>query len=611
MSTLSGIYTQSNRVDSTLASDTRQVTGNGDFKLSGVQPGQTIAGKIVDVNSQGVAVDIGNGKIINAKLDGNMELQPGQTVIFTLKSTSGSQITLSPLYTNLANEATATKALMAASLPINDASLAMTSAMMDAGMSIGKQSLGEMYHIVGNYPGQDVTSLVQMNKLGLEINQNNIEQFSAYKNYENQITSTMNQLMDEIPMTYKALIQEGSVQEAGDFLQAVIRTFTAKEGTVLSLSAENMQSMAGTGQGVAEPMASLTIDRETGMLTESNGGLLTGREAKSADGVIISQEQLQNIAAGEEFPGSGKEAADVTQMRAKNPLPENGGNQEMVSDKATMRTTDYWQNMPATEKAVMVDLLRQAGLGETACKQLQSDTASTAEFLQMTQTLLAKGEMNDALKELVSGGKFGDLLKHQMQGQWLLAPIDVERKETVDSLYQRLHQQTKSLTENLAGILKPDNAFSQNLSQMNQNLDFMHQMNQVYQYVQLPLKMSGSEATGDLFVYTDKKSLAEQKGSVSALLHLDMKHLGPVDVYASISAGNSVYTKFYLESEELLDFVERHIYMLNERLEKRGYNTRCETVLRDKERKAANPVAEHDNGTVPKLMGKYSFDVRA
>ena len=141
----------------------------------------------------------------------------------------------------------------------------------------------------------------------------------------------------------------------------------------------------------------------------------------------------------------------------------------------------------------------------------------------------------------------------------------------------------------------------------------MNQMNNIYQYVQLPLKMNGSEATGDLFVYTDKKSLARKDGNVSALLHLDMNNLGPLDVYASITPGNNVYTKFYLQDDDTLDFIEANIHILNERLESRGYNMKCEASTKDslnKDKLFDSTTAPSNNPNMSKIM-KYSFDMKA
>ena len=138
------------------------------------------------------------------------------------------------------------------------------------------------------------------------------------------------------------------------------------------------------------------------------------------------------------------------------------------------------------------------------------------------------------------------------------------------------------------------------------------------QYVQLPLKMNGSEATGDLYVYTDKKSLARNDGNVSALLHLDMKNLGPMDVYASITPGNNVYTKFYLADDSIIDLINDNIHILNERLDGRGYSVKCDTVKSGSDGTRDTAGQESDSPSVKpgpapgdKVIAKFGFDAFA
>ncbi len=128
--------------------------------------------------------------------------------------------------------------------------------------------------------------------------------------------------------------------------------------------------------------------------------------------------------------------------------------------------------------------------------------------------------------------------------------------------------------------------------------------------------MNGSEATGDLFVYTNKKNLAEKEGNVSALLHLDMKNLGPIDVYASLSPGNNVFTKFYLPDESMIDFINDNIHILNERLEGRGYSIKAEVTKNDGNGiRPDNPgkIGQKDEGkrVTERMISKISFDALA
>ena len=265
-------------------------------------------------------------------------------------------------------------------------------------------------------------------------------------------------------------------------------------------------------------------------------------------------------------------------------------------------------------KAVFLELLQKTGVDEKQYLQLKEQPATVDTVMKMVKELLERvdeREMPAEMKKVLLSDGFKNVLQQAVRNQWFLKPEEVADKSTGESLYKRLEQQTRQLTEALSQVAKPESALSQDLSNMNQNMNFMHQMNQVYQYIQLPLKMHGGEATGDLFVYSDRKSLAQKDGNVSALLHLSMNHLGDVDVYASISEGNNVFTRFYLESDELLDFIGENIHILDERLEGRGYHLKTEMTRHGDQKDMMLETAAKTEGVIPQTVAKYSFDMRA
>ena len=192
----------------------------------------------------------------------------------------------------------------------------------------------------------------------------------------------------------------------------------------------------------------------------------------------------------------------------------------------------------------------------------------------------------------------------------MIRPEEVADKKNVEELYNRLRQQAARLTEALGQAVK-DTPLAKSLTTMQNNIDFMNQVNQMFNYIQLPLKMSGGDAHGDLYVYTNRKSTMREDGSVSALLHLDMEYLGPLDVYVVLKEKN-VNTQFYLQDESMIDFIAGHIHILNERLEKRGYSLHAEMKVNEEEQDAANVIknitAQEQKNT---MIARYAFDVRA
>ena len=136
----------------------------------------------------------------------------------------------------------------------------------------------------------------------------------------------------------------------------------------------------------------------------------------------------------------------------------------------------------------------------------------------------------------------------------------------------------------------------------------MNQLNHMFTYVQIPLKMQGKNANGELFVYTNQKSLSKKDGSVSALLHLDMEHLGSVDVHVSLN-NQKVSTRFYLQDDSALDLIARNISILNKRLEERGYSMNAEFINKEENTTVMDEILKQ--GKNVSVLAGYSFDARA
>lgn len=661
MSLFSGVYSNHGYTDGSVTgavsgtASSTPVNGQAVNSLSGLSAGQTIEGKVIASNGDTVQIDIGTGTPVTAKLDHAMDLQKGQNVIFEVKTNSSQQITLSPLYTNLTNSSTALNALHAAGMTAASDSLAMTSAMMEAGMNIDRNSLANMYHTISSFPGHDPVNIIQMHQMGLEINEQSVEQFEAFKNYETQIGEGMRQIAADIPQMYGELVATGKEDAAMQFMKAVVDTFLGTVNAELTTgNAPNGEAAIGSvlqdgalWQEIsqeAEPQNSLqavvvdgkvvgsvplpedglvmtkdTVPADAARTLNDIMNVLPEQEASEAAKELSAEGREQTQEAGKELTAEGREQ---TQEAGKE-LTAEGREQTQEAGKTLASGREAAvQNTLEQTKDTLLGMLKESGVPEGQLSRLAGQPASAQELLRMTSELMRRMESNTMPEELAAKLKhdiknvflsngFQNTIQQAVQKQWFLEPSEVADKSTVESLYRRLDQQTRQLTDALSGLARPETALSQDLSNMNQNMNFMNQMNQMYQYIQLPLKMNGGEATGDLFVYTDKKSLAQKDGNVSAMLHLDMQNLGMVDVYASMTAAKNVFTRFYLESDEMLDFIEANIHILNERLTGRGYQLTTEMAKHEEKKDMIAQAAVKKDGAVPKAIAQYSFDIRA
>ena len=168
----------------------------------------------------------------------------------------------------------------------------------------------------------------------------------------------------------------------------------------------------------------------------------------------------------------------------------------------------------------------------------------------------------------------------------------------------------KGLSDAIVNTVGSESKLGQAVNNIQNNLDFINQLNQMFQYVQLPLKMAGQDVHGDLFVYRNKHKKMSEDGSVSAVLHLDMENLGPVDVYVKM-LNAKVTTNFYVADESVLDLINDNIHILNERLEKRGYSMQVNMMLHDEKDGEDAAVDEMLSVSRNTLISTSSFDARA
>ena len=563
-------------------------------EIRNMVPGQTIQGEVVGKEGNSVQIALDEETVLTARLERDLNIALGQVMSFEVKTNSGSQLFLAPLYANMANQATILKALSAAGLPESANNIRMVSNMMQEGMPIDRDSLAYVSRQLLDFPNADPASVIQMIRLGLPVSEINIGQFEAYKNYEHQILQSAGQIMEEIPQTFQELLAEGKDAEAVSFYEQIIKAFIGTEG------AEG-QTEAGTQAGEAA-----SADNAVG---GSAGEILAGTLAKTASDGLAESGNMQD---GEEIlKGSHAEA----EGKMKETLQEIG-NQENAAQKTDREASTQAELSPKAWQR-LGEMFQKLGADEALSKQIGNGSLSPKEVLTQLHHLLEgnphtiREDFQEDIKMLFGSRAFRNLLEAGMKNDWLIKPEDVADKEKVEQLYERIREQTARMEAAFHMAGKADSAGAKSVQNLQNNVDFMNQMNHLFTYIQLPLKMTGNEAHGDLYVYTNKKSLAKKDGNVSALLHLDMEHLGPLDVYVTMQQNlNKVSTSFTVKDEEALNLIAEHIHVLNERLEKRGYSMKANFQI--KEDGATNMMQEIlDQNKNISVLSKTSFDMRA
>lgn len=602
--------------------------------IGDLSAGSIFEGTINSVRGGKVTLALGNGQTITARLDGKMDLQQGSSMFFQVRANDGQTIAIRP-YTELGNVSNPIllNALSAAQVPATDRTLVMVDTMMQEQMSIGRQSILDMAKLVGANPDANVQTIVQMTKLGLPVTEEMAAQFENYLSDRQALVGEMDLAAGHM---MELLSDEAlSPETAFSLYEKMLDIFmpgaeAADAGVTAAAGQESSAAEAGAGviaEAVGQENAATVAEAEAGAPTAAEQGTAAASAVAEKAGAASTTETAGQGAAAEAETGTGV-TAELTYGRTAETLGTVG---ELLSKEQIEHLGKMLRNIPALigneeifaggeQEEVFVDTLSEEG-PEVAKLMAQEEAAQeqpvlneklTAEqFLQKLGRALAQngGFGFAGMQKLFAGKEFQTIFRSVIEKQWLLQPEELKQEHKVSGLYERLEQQLSQMEEAVRATGSTQNTFLQTASQVHGNLEFMNQMNQIYHYVQLPLKMSGQNANGELYVYANRKNLRDPDAELTAFLHLDMEQLGSTDVSVRMQ-NRSVRTNFYLEDDASYDLVEKHLEVLNKRLKSKGYQSSITVTHEKKDISFKENIVKKGKATVGSLH-RYSFDVRA
>lgn len=546
--------------------------------LNEMSKGMIFEGTVSSVRGNQVKLALSNGQQILARLAGKFSFEQGQSVFFQVKNNDGGTIEIKP-YTVDGEGANLTlmDALKSAGLPVDGINLSMVNKMMEEQMPIDKTSLNQMYQLVQDNKDINVTTLVELKRLGIEINQVNAAQFENYANDKQAITIAMDSLIDELPNALSAedLSMYKLVTQARDILNIV--TEGLPEEAFISSEASDMSQY----EAIMRDNKSAPVVKKHFNIAE----LFESLNSVSGESQDIHTTQKINNAP----------ATDTILLQENETKSNTIG--FLLSDKQIEELNE--------QVRMLLPDLQENNIS------LYSEDSSVVGILNDIKSMLENTPANaDILRHLFSGEAFKLMLKEALEQQWMIKPGDLEKNpKKLDGLYDKIEKQITNMEIILktSGVVNPKaEALADNIRG---NIEFMNQINEAYTYVQVPLKMNEKNASGQLYVYTNKKSMSNPDKELSAFLHLDLEHLGGTDVSIKM-LHRKVTTNFYLDSDESYALVKQFLPVLEKRLQDKGYN--CELNVNSGS-KQMNFVAGFLKKDLPPTgqVHRYSFDIRA
>lgn len=616
-----------------------------------LEPGSTFEGTVNSVKNGKVVLALGNGQTITARLDGKVSIQPGESMFFQVRSNDGTTIALRPyVQAGNINNPILLNALTAAGVPATERNITMVDSMMKEQMSISRQSILDMGRVVGSNPNVNVNTAVLMTKIGLPVSAEMASQFENYMVDQHTIVDEMDLAMNQLGR----LLGDADLGEEQSFeLYGKVLDILNGEGETPAQTTDGLQQNdTGTMVNAGE-----NIETEAAVQQSKDGAAAEGvqkqvQQQNTKDLISMGaagQEQSAGVAenteniVGEQTAGNaaqsmqtGIDAADVlkntqadTAADFKNVQGQTDTLEQILDQNGLDHLKRLLQNIPTLtgntdlfevqeEEDVFVDTMSGDDAGKKAFELAQAEPEVTLKQSMTAEDFL--NTLRDALKQnqeygfagmtkLFGSKEFAAILKNRAEKQWLLEPEQLREASKVSDLYERLDHQMKQMENVMKAAGVTQNSFVQTAADIRSNVEFMNQINQVYTYVQLPLKLSGQNASGDLYVYTNKKKLNDPEAELTAFLHLDLDNLGSTDVSIRMKDKN-VKTNFYIADDASYDLIEKHLPVLEKRLAQKGY--RC-SITMSKEEKKVEFVEDFLQRDMPQAgtLHRYSFDVRA
>ncbi len=538
----------------------------GDRAAASLQKGQTVRGQVTNITARDISLQMENGQNLTARYNDTLELLIGDQASFRVISADEQGIFLRPLYPGSQGasraDTTILKALDAAALPVTERNVALVSSLLKNNLPIHAQMLNTILQQVFRNPDISIENLVTMNRMGLPIEPDTTQWFENYCNLEHQLLGQLQEVTAEAFAHLQQLLSENpqaAVSFAGQLLDIPENlSFLLPESQL----PEGIEGQMGNGDTAGE-----TIQADSSAASAKAAELLAEEEAGATSG-------QNNIG---------------TPQTSDSPLG------------SFLGLLKSWQ-LP----------------GGLSLQENPPDSQNMVQVLKSILSGAAKSEHAGGVRALLEHPFFQQLTQDLYQQNWTLSPEDLLKKEAVSKLYERLLSQLNRLEEAGSGGGGRQSA----VSQAKQNLGFLNTLNELYTYVQLPLRLSGEQTHADLYVYTNKRSSGRQEdGSVSCLLHLTMSHLGLLDIRVRLNAGQ-VKTLFYLEDKAAAALIEAHLPELDEAVSRHGVSMTSEVIRQSlrtarKEQKADaeqdSPFLQSllDTDMIPSSVHRYSFDIRA
>lgn len=622
-------------------------TGNTTMSL---HEGQVLKGVVTDVHGSKITLDMGDGASFTGELEDAGRYSIGQKAGFRVANLSDNTITLKAYGDNylLGMDDTVDQALEEAGLPKTDRNVDIVQSLLENGRSISKDSIMNAIRLTAKFPASGVDAVITMDRLNMTMTEDSVKQFEQYKNRSHQLLYKMDSLTDSISDMLTSIgekVPRLASQVGTELIRLALDASPSLEEAALmrerTLPAESeLPVFYDQDKKPVSAEALLTMTDEEYILTDSEGQTVTLNQAlkalsdaspefaerlagmaekNDAADNILTEEEAASVASSEKNDSTNTSEGAFGRMRnlfsnltdsaagaIKNAVVQSG----LTDDYRTPFIHEQVGfSLSPEDRESLAQTLKDYPLTEELKQAIADGTATNREVLEELKQQLPN--MSDELSgKLISNKFFQQIIRAQFTNNWTLSPEEMKEEGAMRKIYEKMSTQFSALEHFSETTLGKDlfQDLSGNAKDMNQNLDFMKSLNDVFQYMQLPIKLQNQNAHGDLYVMTRKEALRKNPNKLKAVLHLEMDHLGTLDIHIT-KENTAVTAAFYTDNKATEALFNRNMDMLKDAINEQGFAFQSTMNPLEKDIDIVNDFIASEAPVGD--MKRYSFDLRA
>ncbi|MBO4421604.1 MAG: flagellar hook-length control protein FliK [Lachnospiraceae bacterium] len=508
------------------------------------------------------------------------------------------------------------KALEEAGLPKNERNSGIVRQMLENQMSIDKDSLSRVVQQANMFREADISTLLLMNKNNMPVTHFTAAQLQAYINNEQNLSEQIGNVINSL-MEYLADDAASGTPAANIGVLELLTgtgevpaetTAQAAEVTAAQVAAENIESLAGgetnvmnvlmTGQGGSEAVIAAAGQGAAANVEEAE--VLNMLQTESVTNVINELGTDAEGSGANWMNGFGTDESGLTSDAFSEYNMDNGSLTANAGSENQAQQGVPLSTLLSESEINELNNLQSRLFGKEAAATSDSDSTQVLKNIYENINNLSEAE----LKELFMSEPYRKLVGKALGEKFTLNADDIDSADSINDYYKETFKALSKLQE----MVGKDSAMADKLSKPMDNMKFMDTLNNVFPYIQLPLKLNEGNTHGELYVFKKGRNNADPGDSKSVLLHLDMDSLGPTDVHMELKSG-FLKLRFYCENELSKNILSDHFGELETALTGKNFQVTSEFNVRTMETRHMVEALSGGSGSMPEF--KYNFDIRA